>query len=75
MPCRTGFFGHAGDSFRELAAMWAERGYVTIQPTSCQKSEPAARSRVVEVPAMQHNSLALAGHDNTKKFVSEQRKL
>jgi len=34
MPCRTGFFGHAGDSFRELAALWAERGYVTIQPTS-----------------------------------------
>jgi hypothetical protein len=33
MPNRKGFFGHAGDSFRELATLWAERGYVTIQPT------------------------------------------
>lgn len=34
LPNRSGFFGHAGDSFRELAALWGERGYVTIQPTS-----------------------------------------
>lgn len=29
-----GFFAHAGDSFRELARMWAERGYVTIQESA-----------------------------------------
>ena len=34
MPNRSGFFGHAGDSFRELAALWSKRGYVTIQPTN-----------------------------------------
>ena len=30
MPRRTltGFFGHAGDSFREMVEIWAERGYV-----------------------------------------------
>jgi hypothetical protein len=33
MPSRTGFFGHAGDSFRELATLWSKRGYVTIEPT------------------------------------------
>jgi hypothetical protein len=33
MPNRQGFFAHAGDSFREMAAMWAERGYVKIAPT------------------------------------------
>jgi hypothetical protein len=26
----TGFFGHAGDSFRETAELWQERGYVRI---------------------------------------------
>jgi len=26
----TGFFGHSGDSFREMAALWAERGYVQL---------------------------------------------
>jgi hypothetical protein len=25
------FFSHAGDSFREMARMWAERGYATIE--------------------------------------------
>ena len=33
MPKRQGFFAHAGDSFREMAAMWAERGYVSLAPT------------------------------------------
>lgn len=30
MPRRslTGFFGHAGDSFREMVELWAEKGYV-----------------------------------------------
>jgi len=28
---KFGFFGHKGDSFRELAAMWAERGYVEVK--------------------------------------------
>ena len=27
----TGFFAHAGDSFREMVALWAERGYVTVK--------------------------------------------
>jgi hypothetical protein len=31
LPERTDFFSHAGDSFREMAALWAERGYVTIE--------------------------------------------
>ncbi len=26
----TGFFGHSGDSFREMASLWAERGYVQL---------------------------------------------
>ena len=26
----TGFFGHAGDSFREMASLWAEKGYVNL---------------------------------------------
>lgn len=26
----TGFFGHSGDSFREMAALWAEKGYVSL---------------------------------------------
>lgn len=30
---RPGFFGHAGDSFREMATLWAERGYVKAVPT------------------------------------------
>lgn len=32
------FFGHAGDSFREIARLWAERGYVEIRedPTAHQ---------------------------------------
>jgi len=34
MPDRKGFFGHAGDSFREMVNLWSERGYVTIRPTS-----------------------------------------
>jgi len=33
MPNRQGFFAHAGDSFREMAVMWAERGYVRLSPT------------------------------------------
>ena len=28
---KFGFFGHKGDSFRELADMWAEKGYVEIK--------------------------------------------
>ena len=34
----TGFFGHTGDSFREMASLWAERGYVTLveDPTAVQ---------------------------------------
>jgi hypothetical protein len=32
MPRRDGFFGHAGDSFREMAELWAERGYVAVEP-------------------------------------------
>jgi len=27
----TGFFAHAGDSFREMVDIWAERGYVTVK--------------------------------------------
>ncbi|NBV35618.1 MAG: hypothetical protein EBR81_17960, partial [Proteobacteria bacterium] len=27
----TGFFAHAGDSFRETAEEWGRRGYVTVQ--------------------------------------------
>ena len=26
----TGFFAHTGDSFREMATLWAEKGYVTL---------------------------------------------
>ncbi len=26
----TGFFSHAGDSFREMVQLWAEKGYVTL---------------------------------------------
>lgn len=26
----TGFFGHAGDSFREMVNLWAEKGYVEV---------------------------------------------
>lgn len=26
----TGFFGHAGDSFREIATLWAEKGYISL---------------------------------------------
>lgn len=26
----TGFFGHAGDSFREMVSLWAEKGYVSV---------------------------------------------
>ena len=26
----TGFFGHPGDSFRELAQIWSERGYIKV---------------------------------------------
>lgn len=33
---QQGFYGHAGDSFRETARLWAKKGYVTIeeQPTA-----------------------------------------
>jgi len=31
---KDGFHGHVGDSFRELAEMWGERGYVDIDVTS-----------------------------------------
>ena len=27
----TGFFAHAGDSFREMVALWGERGYVSVK--------------------------------------------
>ena len=27
----TGFFSHAGDSFREMVGLWKERGYVTVK--------------------------------------------
>jgi len=30
LPDQEGFFGHAGDSFRELARMWMVKGYVKI---------------------------------------------
>jgi len=30
----TGFFAHAGDSFREIAAEWGRRGYVTCKKSS-----------------------------------------
>jgi hypothetical protein len=30
-----GFFAHAGDSFREIAAEWSKRGYVTCKNSSC----------------------------------------
>ena len=30
-PKTTGFFGHAGDSFREMVGLWKERGYVTVK--------------------------------------------
>jgi len=29
----TGFYAHAGDSFREVAGLWAERGYVDCVPS------------------------------------------
>jgi hypothetical protein len=29
----TGFYAHAGDSFREVASLWAERGYVDLVPS------------------------------------------
>jgi hypothetical protein len=29
----TGFFAHAGDSFREMAGIWSERGYVDCVPS------------------------------------------
>jgi hypothetical protein len=34
----TGFFSHAGDSFREMATLWAEKGYVRVveDPTAVQ---------------------------------------
>ena len=30
MPKSTGFFHHAGDSFREMVQLWAEKGYVKV---------------------------------------------
>jgi hypothetical protein len=30
----SGLFHHAGDSFREIAALWAARGYVKVEPTT-----------------------------------------
>ena len=30
----TGFYAHTGDSFREMASIWAERGYVDCTPSS-----------------------------------------
>ena len=30
-PNTTGFFAHAGDSFREMVRIWEERGYVTVK--------------------------------------------
>ena len=35
MPAKTttGFFSHAGDSFREMVGIWKERGYVTVKET------------------------------------------
>lgn len=36
MPAgHTGFFAHAGDSFREIAQEWGRRGYVKVEPSSC----------------------------------------
>jgi hypothetical protein len=29
----TGFYAHAGDSFREIASLWSERGYVDLVPS------------------------------------------
>jgi hypothetical protein len=31
----TGFFAHAGDSFREIAEEWGRRGYVSCKKSSC----------------------------------------
>ena len=31
----TGFYSHSGDSFREIAAIWAERGYVDLVKSPC----------------------------------------
>ena len=31
MPKKTGFFAHAGDSFREMVLLWEEKGYVKVQ--------------------------------------------
>jgi hypothetical protein len=31
--CKEGFFGHAGDSFREMVRLWGERGYVEVEPS------------------------------------------
>ena len=31
-PQTKGFFAHAGDSFREVVQIWAERGYVELSP-------------------------------------------
>jgi hypothetical protein len=31
VPKSTGFFSHAGDSFREMVEIWRERGYVDVQ--------------------------------------------
>ena len=30
----TGFFAHAGDSFREMLTLWRDRGYITLEPRS-----------------------------------------
>jgi hypothetical protein len=36
MPAgHSGFFAHAGDSFREIAEEWGRRGYVKLEPSSC----------------------------------------
>lgn len=31
---KAGFFGHAGDSFREMVTLWARAGYVTLEPSA-----------------------------------------
>lgn len=36
LPSRhTGFFAHAGDSFREIAEEWGRRGYVSVKGSPC----------------------------------------
>lgn len=38
IPKRTGYFSHAGDSFREMLRLWEQKGYIRLEEssTACQ---------------------------------------